>query len=156
MELDNTDRRIVSMLQLDGRRSYTSIAQELDVSEGAVRYRAQRLINSGIMQIVAVTDPLQVGYELLTMIDVVVEPGMAEEVAQRLADVDDVNWVCLLGSGRARVRVEVISQDVDHLREVLLNKIERVDGVLETKSESILKILKTNHGWGVPESPVAD
>lgn len=139
------------MLQLDGRRSYTSIAQELGLSEGAVRYRAQRLVSSGIIQVVAVTDPLRVGYPLLTMIDVEVKPGCAEPVAEAMADLDDVNWVCILGSGTAKVRIEVLSQDIDHYREVLFNKIERVEGVVSTESQSILKILKTNYGWGVPE-----
>lgn len=151
MEFDNTDRRIISMLQLDGRRSYTSIAHELSISEGAVRYRVQHLVNSGIMQIVAVTDPLRVGYDLLTMVDITVRAGMVGQVTEALCDVDGVNWVSVIAGAQAQIRIEILSKNTEHYRQILHEHVEMIDGVLSSSSTMILKILKTNYGWGVPE-----
>lgn len=150
MDLDNIDRQLISMLQVDGRRSYTSIASELGVSEGAIRYRAQRLTKSGIIQIVAVTDPLRVGYDLLTMVDVCVRAGMVEAVTDRMCEIDAVNWVTIIAGDAAQIRCEILSQNTEHLRKVLHEEIEAIDGILSMQTTMITKIHKTNLGWGIP------
>lgn len=156
MELDNIDRQLISILQVDGRRSYTSIAHDLSVSEGAIRYRVQRLTKAGIIQIVAVTDPLRVGYDLLTMVDITVRAGMVDEIAERLCHLDAVNWVIIIAGGPAQIRCEILSQNTEHFRQVLHHEIEAIDGVLTMQTTTIMKILKTNYGWGVPIIDAAD
>ncbi|MCC3283366.1 Lrp/AsnC family transcriptional regulator [Arthrobacter caoxuetaonis] len=151
MKLDNIDRHIITALKADGRRSYTSIAAELELSEGTIRYRAQRLMADGVMQVVAVTDPIRVGRSHFFMVDVATKPGSAAEVAGEVAKLPDVVWVALVDNGPFKLRVEIICRDMRHFRDVLFTGIEPIDGVLETRSQSILKVVKTNYGWGLPD-----
>ena len=94
-DLDEVSKAIISQLQQDGRRSYASIGKAVGLSEAAVRQRVQRLIEGGVMQIVAVTDPLQLGFARQAMVGVHVA-GALEPVADALADIREVDYVCLL------------------------------------------------------------
>src|SRR4051794_7783797 len=87
--LDEVSKSIIEQLQQDGRRSYASIGKAVGLSEAAVRQRVQRLSDAGIMQIVAVTDPLQLGFGRQAMVGVNVE-GSVEPVAEKLSDMDEV------------------------------------------------------------------
>lgn len=157
MQLDDLDRKILSMLQVDGRRAYTSIAQELGISEGVVRYRAQRLTKAGIMQVVAVTNPLKVGYNLLFMVLIKVKPGQVRRVSKELTELKAVNFLAVMAGGACDIMAEVISTSAENFNAFLLDELQAIEGIVATESQMILDIQKLDYGWGFDalEAPAA-
>ena len=146
--LDETDKRIIEQLQQDGRRPYTQIGPAVGLSEAAVRQRVQRLIDSGVMQIVGVTDPRMVGFGRQAMIGLTVE-GDTRTIADAVAALDEVVYV-VLTAGSLDVLVEVVVEDDEHLLELLNNKIRSIDGVRDTETFLYLRIHKETYAWGAP------
>ena len=148
--LDDTDLHIIEQLQEDGRRPYTQIARVVGLSEAAVRQRAQRLIDAGVVQIVGVTDPKMVGYGRQAMIGLSVE-GDTRRVADVVAAMDEVIYV-VLTAGSLDVLVEVVVEDDQHLLDLLNDKIRAIDGVRDTETFVYLRIHKETYVWGARES----
>jgi Lrp/AsnC family transcriptional regulator for asnA, asnC and gidA len=146
--LDELDKRIIEQLQQDGRRPYTQIGPAVGLSEAAVRQRVQRLIDSGVMQIVGVTDPKMVGFGRQAMIGLTVE-GDTRKIADAVAALDEVVYV-VLTAGSLDVLVEVVVEDDEHLLELLNNKIRSIDGVRDTETFMYLRIHKETYAWGAP------
>jgi Lrp/AsnC family transcriptional regulator for asnA, asnC and gidA len=146
--LDDVDKRIIEQLQQDGRRPYTQIAPAVGLSEAAVRQRVQRLIDSGVMQIVGVTDPRMIGFGRQAMIGLTVE-GDTRKVADAVAELPEVVYV-VLTAGSLDVLVEVVVEDDEHLLDLLNNKIRAVDGVRDTETFLYLRIHKETYAWGAP------
>jgi Lrp/AsnC family transcriptional regulator for asnA, asnC and gidA len=146
--LDDTDKRIIEQLQQDGRRPYTQIGPAVGLSEAAVRQRVQRLIDSGVMQIVGVTDPKMVGFGRQAMIGLTVE-GDTRKIADAVAALDEVVYV-VLTAGSLDVLVEVVVEDDERLLELLNNKIRSIDGVRDTQTFMYLRIHKETYAWGAP------
>jgi Lrp/AsnC family transcriptional regulator for asnA, asnC and gidA len=146
--LDELDKRIIEQLQQDGRRPYTQIGPAVGLSEAAVRQRVQRLIDSGVMQIVGVTDPRMVGFGRQAMIGLTVE-GDTRKIADAVAALDEVVYV-VLTAGSLDVLVEVVVEDDEHLLDLLNNKIRSIDGVRDTETFMYLRIHKETYAWGVP------
>lgn len=144
--LDETSKRIIEQLQEDGRRAYATIGKAVGLSEAAVRQRVQRLLDNGVMQIVAVTDPLQVGFARQAMIGLKVSGDMVE-VADRLAELPEVEYV-VVTAGSFDVIVEVVCEDDDHLLELLTQKIRALPGVESTETFVYLKLRKQLYNWG--------
>ena len=147
VNLDATSGAIIEILQRDGRRSYASIGKEVGLSEAAVRQRVQKLIESGVMQIVAVTDPLQLGFARQAMIGVDVT-GPLEPVADALADIDEVSYV-VLTAGKFDLLVEVVCESDEHLLELLSTQIREIPGVSGTQTLVYLKLAKQTYDEGV-------
>lgn len=145
--LDEVSKAIIEELQADGRRSYAAIGKVVGLSEAAVRQRVQRLIESGVMQIVAVTDPLQLGFARQAMIGVTVD-GPLESVGDALADLEEVDYV-VITAGRYDLLVEVVAETDDHLLELISGKIREVEGVVSTETFMYLKLRKQTYSWGV-------
>lgn len=146
--LDDTDKRIIQQLQQDGRRPYTQIGPAVGLSEAAVRQRVQRLIDSGVMQIVGVTDPKMLGFGRQAMIGLTVE-GDTRKIADAVAALDEVVYV-VLTAGSLDVLVEVVVEDDERLLELLNNKIRSIDGVRDTQTFMYLRIHKETYAWGAP------
>jgi Lrp/AsnC family transcriptional regulator for asnA, asnC and gidA len=146
--LDDVDKRIIEQLQQDGRRPYTQIAPAVGLSEAAVRQRVQRLIDSGVMQIVGVTDPKMIGFGRQAMIGLTVE-GDTRTVADAVAALKEVVYV-VLTAGSLDVLVEVVVEDDEHLLDLLNNKIRAIDGVRDTETFLYLRIHKETYAWGAP------
>jgi Lrp/AsnC family transcriptional regulator for asnA, asnC and gidA len=144
--LDDVNKAIIEQLQQDGRRPYATIGKIVGLSEAAVRQRVQRLLDSGVMQVVAVTDPLQVGFPRQAMIALKIE-GDLESVADQLADMDEVDYV-VITAGSFDILVEVVCEGDDHLLEVLSNRIRRIPGVRSTETFVYLKLRKQTYSWG--------
>src|ERR671913_1997976 len=109
--LDDVARSIIEQLQEDGRRSYARIASAVGLSEAAVRQRVQRLLDAGVMQIVAVTDPMQVGFPRQAMVGVRAQ-GDARTTADKLAGFPEVDYV-VVTAGSFDVLLEVVCEDDD-------------------------------------------
>jgi Lrp/AsnC family transcriptional regulator for asnA, asnC and gidA len=143
--LDDVSRAIIEQLQEDGRRPYARIATAVGLSEAAVRQRVQRLIDAGVMQIVAVTDPLQVGFSRQAMVTVRTS-GDARAVADELAEFTEVDYV-VITAGSVDVLVEVVCEDDDQLLDAV-TRIRAVDGVESTETHLYLGLRKQTYAWG--------
>ncbi|NBQ43438.1 MAG: Lrp/AsnC family transcriptional regulator [Mycobacteriaceae bacterium] len=137
---------MIENLQSDGRRSYAGIGQAVGLSEAAVRQRVARLVDNGVMQIVAVTDPMQLGFARQAMIGIRCQ-GDATRVAEKLAKVAAVDYV-VLTAGSFDIIVEVVCADDTELLELLNTEIRAVPGVLSTETLVYLKLVKQQYNWG--------
>ncbi len=144
--LDDANRAIIEALQRDGRLAYGTIAEEVGLSEAAVRRRVQRLREAGVMQIVAVTDPLQLGFHRQAMVGVRVE-GDVRQVAESLSDLDEVDYVVMC-AGSFDLLVEVVCEDDDALFHLLNDSFRSIPGVRGTESFVYLKLAKQTYSWG--------
>ena len=144
--LDDVSKAIIEQLQQDGRRPYAAIGKAVGLSEAAVRQRVQRLLDSGVMQIVAVTDPLVVGFPRAAMIGIRVE-GDAEAVAEKLESFTEIDYV-VLTAGSYDLLVEVVCENDDHLLEIINKRIRAIPGVVTTESFVYLKLRKQIYAWG--------
>ena len=145
--LDEVSKAIIEQLQQDGRRPYAAIGKAVGLSEAAVRQRVQRLLDNGVMQIVAVTDPLELGFARQALIGITVE-GPLEPVADELAEMDEIDYVVITAGG-FDLLAEVVCESDEHLLEVLSNRIRTISGVRSTESFVYLKLRKQTYSWGV-------
>jgi Lrp/AsnC family transcriptional regulator for asnA, asnC and gidA len=145
--LDEVSKAIIAQLQQDGRRSYAAIGKVVGLSEAAVRQRVQRLIESGVMQVVAVTDPLELGFARQAMVGIEVT-GPLDQVADSLAELDEVDYV-VVTAGSYDVLVEVVCESDDHLLELISGKIRNIPGVVRTETFMYLDLRKQTYSWGV-------
>jgi Lrp/AsnC family transcriptional regulator, regulator for asnA, asnC and gidA len=144
--LDRLSRQIVEQLQQDGRRAYATIAKAVGLSEAAVRQRVQRLLDSGVMQIVAVTDPLRVGFQRQALIGLKVE-GDLREAARELAAIDEVDYVVVC-AGSFDLLAEIVCGDDDHLLAILNDHVRTIPGVTNTETFVYLRLEKQTYTWG--------
>ena len=144
--LDNIAKHIIELLQEDGRQSYAAIAKAVGLSEAAVRQRVQRLLDADVMQIVAVTDPLQVGFSRQAMIGIRVS-GDLLAVGDALTAMPEVDYV-VTTAGSFDILAEVVCEDDDHLLDLLNQQIRTLPGVTSTETFVYLKLNKQHYNWG--------
>lgn len=144
--LDNIAKRIIEALQEDGRRSYASIAASVGLSEAAVRQRVARLTEAGIMQIVAVTNPLTLGFHRQALIGLRAD-GDLRRIADDIAKIDEVDYV-VITAGSFDIICEVVCEDDEHLLKVLNDDVRLIDGVRDTETLVYLHLTKQTYSWG--------
>jgi Lrp/AsnC family transcriptional regulator, regulator for asnA, asnC and gidA len=144
--LDDTSKAIIEILQIDGRRSYSSIAKDVGLSEAAVRQRVSRLLEQGVMQIVAVTDPLTIGFKRQAMVGLRVE-GDTQAVAAELCLLDEVDYV-VITAGSFDIILEIVCADDEQLLETLSHRIRAIPTVRSTETFIYLKLAKQTYAWG--------
>jgi Lrp/AsnC family transcriptional regulator for asnA, asnC and gidA len=144
--VDQTDAEIIRQLQADGRRPYTQLAKAVGLSEAAVRQRVQRLLESGVMQVVAVTDPMQLGMKRQAMVALRVE-GDVKSAADELASIEEVVYV-VLTAGSVDLLAEVVVPNDEALLELLNERIRKIPGVVSTETSIYLSLRKQTYQWG--------
>ncbi|MFC4225064.1 Lrp/AsnC family transcriptional regulator [Lysinibacter cavernae] len=144
--LDETSKAIIEQLQVDGRRSYADIGKAVGLSEAAVRQRVQKLTDAGVMQIVAVTDPMQLGFHRQAMIGIRVA-GDTRLVADQLEQIPSVDYL-VLTAGSFDIIIEVVCESDSHLIELLNNQIRLLPGVASTETFVFLELRKQLYNWG--------
>ncbi|AWL40864.1 AsnC family transcriptional regulator [Streptomyces sp. SID4912] len=144
--VDAVSLAIIEQLQEDGRRPYAAIGKAVGLSEAAVRQRVQKLLDQGVMQIVAVTDPLTVGLMRQAMVGINVE-GDLDPVAEALSAMSECEYV-VMTAGSFDLMVEIVCEDDDHLLETINTRIRAVPGVRSTESFVYLKLKKQTYMWG--------
>ncbi len=149
VSIDGIDRAIIRQLQVDGRASYADLAGEVGLSAPAVRQRMQRLMETGLLQVVAVTDPLKLGLPVMALVGIAVDGDM-RAVADKVGAIDEVIYV-VLTSGSFDLFAEVVCADMDQLFAVVNDRLKQVDGVRETESFVYFDIHTHRFNWGVPE-----
>jgi len=143
--LDDLSKRIIEQLQQDGRRSYAAIGKAVGLSEAAVRQRVQRLIDVGAVQIVAVTDPLTLGFQRQTMVGIRCS-GDLERVAAHLAGMAEIDYV-VITAGSFDLLIEVVCENDDQLLEIL-GRVRSIPSVTATETFVYLKLCKQTYSWG--------
>ena len=144
--LDEINKRIIELLQRDGRTSYAALAKVVGLSEAAVRQRVQRLLDGGLMQIVAVTDPLTLGFARQAMVGLKVN-GDLRAIADEIAAIPEVDYVVIC-AGSYDLLVELVCTDDDHLLALLNDTIRTIAGVTATEAFVYLKLAKQSYAWG--------
>jgi len=144
--IDDIDKAIIEALQADGRMPYTRLGATVGLSEAAVRQRVQRLTESGVVQIVAVTDPLMLGFHRMAMVGLKVE-GDLRTVAADVAAIPDVSYVVIV-SGSFDLLMEVVCEDDDHLLAILNDKVRAIPGIRSTETFTYLRLDKQTFAWG--------
>ena len=145
--LDRVNKAIIEQLQQDGRRSYSALGKAVGLSEAAVRQRVQRLTDAGVIQVVAVTDPLTLGFVREALVGIRAT-GDLRELAQRLAEVPEIDYVVIC-SGSFDLLIELVCQDDEHLL-TLINDVRSIPGVRDTETFVYLKLVKQTYTWGTP------
>lgn len=140
-ELDEVDRQIIEALRLDGRTPFSQIAEQLDVSPGMIRMRYNRLVEMGLLKVVAITNPLRLGYDAMAMIGIRTDGRKMLEVAKKVSGFEEVVYL-VVTSGRYDIMAEVFCKDHADLLRFLTEKLYSIDGVRETESFLQLKIIK--------------
>jgi Lrp/AsnC family transcriptional regulator for asnA, asnC and gidA len=146
--LDATGLAILRELQEDGRRSYTAIAGAVGLSEAAVRQRVRALLDTGALQIVAVADPLTLGFGVMAGVGVTVD-GDSRSVADALSALEEVDY-CVLTTGRFDIQLELVCRDNEHLLSLINDHIRTVPGVRETETSMYLRVHKQTYTYGTP------
>ena len=144
--VDPVDKLIIEQLQQDGRRPYTEVAMAVGLSEAAVRQRVKTMLNSGVMQIVAVADPLRSGFPIEVMVALRVE-GDLMKTAEALAAVPEIIYV-VVAAGSFDILLEVLCTDHDHLLQLLNEKIRTTPGVTRAEIFTYLRIVKETYSYG--------
>jgi Lrp/AsnC family transcriptional regulator for asnA, asnC and gidA len=147
LTIDSLDREIIRFLQYDGRMPFTEIAEKMDVSEGTVRRRVHRLVDSGIMQVVAVVEPQYLGWGAAAMVGVSAQGGMIDSVANQIAQCPEVSYL-FMASGEFDLFVEVYCKDRETFVSFLSDKLQQIPGVRQTRTFMILKMYKLSYRWG--------
>ena len=147
IELDDTDKAIIRALQLDGRAPYSKLGPAVGLSQAAVRQRVQRLIDRGVMQVVAVTDPATLGFAVQAMVAVSVT-GDVRKVADAMGRLGAVEYV-VITAGRFDLLVEVVCADMGDLLDLVNDRMRAVEGVTSTEVFTYLSLVKQSYSWGV-------
>jgi Lrp/AsnC family transcriptional regulator for asnA, asnC and gidA len=142
---DSVSRHIIEQLQADGRRSYAAIGKAVGLSEAAVRQRVQRLLELGVMEIVAVTDPMSLGFRRQAMIGVRCGDDL-QRVADLLAGMEAIDYV-VITAGSFDLLAEVVCEDDDQLLDIL-GQIRSIPSVTTTETFVYLKLRKQTYHWG--------
>lgn len=143
---DEIDLEIIKILNDDGRASFAQIAQALGVSPGMVRQRYNRLVEEGVLQVVAITNPLLMGYTIMAQIGVKANVNRLGEIADQIAVFEEVIYLVLL-TGSYDLLIEVVCRDRSHLLDFLTNKLHSVEGVKEAETFIYLRIAKEVYTW---------
>ncbi len=145
--LDQIDCQMIELLQKDGRISNTDLAKEIGISEATVRTRLNRLINEEYIQIVAVSNPIKLGFKIVGNIRIHVEIKKMEKIIRELKKLKPL-WFIVQTTGGTGIDTEFVVKSLDELNELIFEKINKIDGVVRTETTLFLKYLKRHYGWG--------
>jgi Lrp/AsnC family transcriptional regulator for asnA, asnC and gidA len=139
--LDEIDHQIISILQQDGRAPFAQIAKQLNVSAGMIRVRYNRLAKMGVLRVVAITNPLRMGFQTMALIGIKADGNRLLEISEKIAALDEVIYLIVV-SGAYDILAEVVCRDQNHLLQFLTERLYKIDGIRESESFMHLKIVK--------------
>lgn len=147
-QVDKLDHRILGLLQQDGRMSYRQIARDLDVSEGTIRFRVNKLQSSGALRIVVIADPFTLGYRILGFMLLKVNPALHDEVVDEVSAWEEATYVSSLAS-TSDIFLQFVCRDHEHMHELLHKRLGQINGVLSVETHTELKIHKVAYGYPI-------
>jgi Lrp/AsnC family transcriptional regulator for asnA, asnC and gidA len=139
--VDDIDLQIIAALQKDGRAAFAQIAEQLNVSPGMIRLRYNRLVEEGYLKVVAITNPVRMGFRTMAMIGIRADGSKILDVAEKISRLEEVIYM-IISSGRFDIFAEVVCLDHEHLLRFITEKLSTIDGVRESESFMHLKIMK--------------
>jgi Lrp/AsnC family transcriptional regulator, regulator for asnA, asnC and gidA len=145
--IDVTDRKIIKMLQIDGRVSNTQMAKDLGLSETTIRIRLNRLIEEKYIQIVAVSNPLKLGFETVGILKINVNITKIDHVTKELKKLKPI-WFIVHATGGSDIYTEFVTKSTKDLNKLIFDQIYKIDGVIQTETSMILKYVKRRYDWG--------
>ena len=145
--LDKIDCDIICLLQKDGRLSNTKIAKKLGISESTVRIRLKRLIEEEYIQLVAVSNPIKLGFKIIGIIRYHIEIGKTDSITNELKKLKPI-WFIVHTTGGTDIYTEFIVGSLEELDDLIYNKISKIDGIIRTETSLILKYIKRKYDWG--------
>jgi Lrp/AsnC family transcriptional regulator for asnA, asnC and gidA len=145
--LDQVDCRMIELLQKDGRIANTDLAKEIGISEATVRTRLNRLIEEKYVQIVAVSDPIKLGFKIIGNIRIHVEIKKMEKIIGELKKLKPL-WFIVQTTGGTGIDTEFVVKSLDELNELIFEKINKIDGVIKTETSLFLNYIKRQYDWG--------
>jgi Lrp/AsnC family transcriptional regulator for asnA, asnC and gidA len=145
--LDSVDCQMIQLLQKDGRISNTDIAKNIGISEATVRTRLNRLIEEKYIQIVAVSDPIKLGFDIVGNIRIHVEIKKMAKIIRELKKLKPL-WFIVQTTGGTGIDTEFVVKSLDELNELIFEKINKIDGILKTETSLFLKYIKRQYDWG--------
>jgi Lrp/AsnC family transcriptional regulator for asnA, asnC and gidA len=145
--LDQIDCQMIELLQKDGRIPNTEIAKSLGVSEATVRSRLNRLIDEEYIQIVAVSNPIKLGFKIVGILRIKVDITKIEKVTKELSKIKSI-WFVVHATGDSDIYTEFVARSLDELNDIIFNKVYKIDGIVRTETSLILKYIKRRYDWG--------
>ncbi len=146
-KLDPLDCKMVRLLQKDGRMSNIAMAQVLGISEYTVRAHLKRILESGIIRIVAVANPIDLGFEIAGVLKIRIELSKADAILAELKEIDTIIWVALT-TGSTDIDVEFVARSLKEMHGLIFGKISKIDGVRSTETALMVDLVKDKHDWG--------
>lgn len=146
-EIDDIDCRIIQLLQRDGRLPNTAIARQLGIAEATVRTRLNRLIKDEVIQIVAVSNPLKLGFETVGVMRINADISKIGHVTEALEKLKPI-WFIVHATGSSDIYTEFVARSMDELNDLIFEKIYKIDGVNRTETSLILRYIKRRYDWG--------
>lgn len=153
--LDEIDRKIISYLQYDGRTPYTTIASALGITEATVRRRVKQLSDNGKLQIVAIVEPQELGWNEAAMIGISVKANRIAAVTEAIAQLPEVTYL-FQAAGEFDLFAEVYCRDRAHFVFFLNEQLQQIPDIERTQSFVILKMHKLSYHWGESHPPKVD
>jgi Lrp/AsnC family transcriptional regulator for asnA, asnC and gidA len=147
--IDELDARIISILQKDGRISNTDIGRMIDVSESTVRSRIKRLTEDEIIQIVAVSNPLKLGFEITGDLYITVDMKKMDSVVEKLKEFREL-WYIVATTGSSNINVEFVAKNLGELHDLVYNRISQIEGIEQIRTSVIMKYIKRRYDFGTP------
>ena len=139
--LDEIDLNIIESLRKDGRIAFAQLAEQLGVSPGMIRQRYGRLVDQGFLKVVAITNPIRMGYKTMAMIGIRADGSRLLDVAAKISKLEEVIYL-VISSGRFDIFAEVVCRDHEDLLRFITEKLSVIEGVRESESFMHLKIVK--------------
>jgi Lrp/AsnC family transcriptional regulator for asnA, asnC and gidA len=146
-KLDRVDCRLIRLLQKDGRMPNNTIAQHLGISEFTVRRRMKKLLDSGIIKIVAVANPIDLGFEIAGNLKIKIDLKKADAVLEELKKIDSLIWVALT-TGGTDIDVDFVTRSLKEFQQLIFKKISQIDGVQSTETSLMVDLVKDTYDWG--------
>ena len=146
-KLDRVDRRMVSLLQKDGRIPIVTIAKQLGISETTARSRLKRLINEDVIKIVAISNPIRLGFEIIGNIKLSIDLKKKDAILQALKNIEALNYVALTTGGND-IDIEFIAGSLSEFKTLIFERISQIDGVNSAETSLIVEIIKDTWDFG--------
>ena len=155
-KIDKIDLRIIQLLMEDGRMPCVDIARRLgEISERAVRYRLDKLIQAGVIKVTAISNPNSLGFTVIADVFIEVEPSMIMEVAQKLSDYECVSYVAC-STGQRDVSIQVVARTNTEVYSFVTDVVGKIAGVRRTVTSVVPIILKDVYDWHIPSDSCSD
>ncbi len=148
VKLDRTEKRVMELLQKDGRMSFVDMAEEVGVTEGTIRRKFYRLINEGIIHIAGISDPYKIGFKSPVIIALNCNPGKTKGVAEQIAKLQPLYYVGLT-TGDFDIIVKGIFPSNEELSRFILEELSIIEGIQEINTSLLLRVFKQSFEWGV-------